>query len=89
MQKSGSGTLGARGVRPLVKDSLGPTPERVACTDAYDNSLWAWRWLDGDAWERGELPEDEPSMLGWSGADTPLVSVEEIFTYDDDWDDFG
>ena len=23
-------------------------------------------------------------MLGWSGADTPLVSVEEILTYDDD-----
>ena len=39
--------------------------------------------------ERGDLPQDDIAMLGWSGADSPLVSVEEILTCDDDWDDFG
>ena len=54
---------------------------------ARDNSLWAWRWVDIVAQERGELPEEDPGWLG--RADSPLPG--DVFTYADayDWDDFG
>ena len=44
------------GVRPLVLDSLGPPPARAACTDAYDNSLFPWRWVDAVALSAASFP---------------------------------
>ena len=77
------------GTRPLVKDSLGPPPVRVACTDAYDNSLWAWRWVDIVAQERGELPEWDPGWLGRADSPLPEDAFAYADAYDYDGDDFG
>ena len=37
----------------MVKESLGPAPVRVACSDG-SGYLWAWHWADTLALARGE-----------------------------------
>jgi len=85
---SGPTVMAARGAR-LVKDSLGPTPVRVACVDACDY-LWAWQWADALALEHG-FPGDEGP---WAGRSDPSQGFAEEFFYYDDLsigldDDFG